>query len=500
MTRRAELDSKLKAALHELKSTRDTCNRLLEEREIAERDIIELIERNTSLKTELAAMTKQSDQIVLERDQLQVVVDSQDQCRDTYETTLQRVILLEHQLASANLEISCLQKKNMLLEHNNTLNLYDEIMEINNKNVSAFKSQSNIPATPCSNSNKNCINGSNKIKKYVKLNKFIKKSENIVKKQKTNLKSLPLIKQKVSLSIELENCQKIINEQSLEISSLVDDMKTLQASLNSMTCKYTSSQKEIKEYSLALDELISMSTYNLERFDSLTNKHNSDSNVCEPSVVEPTSLPPQQSPVSPVVSCVSEVRQVGGSPVTAVTTDRQTQRTFILSDEMGRGFGSMLTHLTNQKVVNYCQPGASLDSLLASIKTEVLDKHCTIIIALGNSYNISKNNFIGCFKQIVELGVGRVIFCALPYTGKINSEFNKNIYNLNMYIYNMSCHTGSIHFIDTNKFISNCIMTGGTLHLQYSHRLSIAKLLAYNLHFKTYTNTVISICTNDLKN
>ncbi|VVC93519.1 unnamed protein product [Leptidea sinapis] len=94
MSRQAD-SQQLKVALKELKLSRELCNQLTSEREENEKILLEALENNTKLKSELSALHLQYDCIIEERDKLQIIIDGFDQCGAEYENTLKRNSILE---------------------------------------------------------------------------------------------------------------------------------------------------------------------------------------------------------------------------------------------------------------------------------------------------------------------------------------------------------------------------------------------------------------------
>ena len=98
MTRKAsakDLESKLKQALQELKSSQDLCKQLLQEREDSEEEIAIIIKKNKELKNELAELHARNVEVVAQRDQLNSILGTFDQCSSEHERALDRITELE---------------------------------------------------------------------------------------------------------------------------------------------------------------------------------------------------------------------------------------------------------------------------------------------------------------------------------------------------------------------------------------------------------------------
>ncbi|KAF9823214.1 hypothetical protein SFRURICE_001165, partial [Spodoptera frugiperda] len=176
----------------------------------------------------MAQLHTQHTEAIEARDRLQFVVDGFSQCSIEYEQTLHSKALLEHQLHEANNQISHLE----MINHNITASLNNSLFS---ELVSARASQSqHIDLNPLTidltgesdscHSKKNPCFSNNKLKKYIKINKFITKTNRLIKRQKFFIKNL-----------ELDH---------------------LTAKLHTMTNKYSASEKQMREYMLAMDELV----------------------------------------------------------------------------------------------------------------------------------------------------------------------------------------------------------------------------------------------------
>ncbi|XP_064292671.1 polyamine-modulated factor 1-binding protein 1-like [Plodia interpunctella] len=260
-----ELEAKLKATLRELKDTQAECTQLRTENEDGAEQFQHLIQRNSVLKNELTAMERRIEELSAECVRLQDVIASMEQCRDTFEASLERASFLERQLAEAKEDIKSLQAEKQLAAFANTSALYNELvpdhaqfvqcqdanLSVNNSLVPTI----DLTATPISNTKRNSLSSSNKIKKYVKLSKFIKKSENIVKKQKNSVKEIPIRQQKLDLKVQLLSCEDTIKSNNKFIKELQNKICSLQSELQSISSKYELSKKVVGEFTQALKKL-----------------------------------------------------------------------------------------------------------------------------------------------------------------------------------------------------------------------------------------------------
>lgn len=121
-----------------------------------------------------------------------------------------------------------------------------------------------------------------------------------------------------------------------------------------------------------------------------------------------------------------------------------------------------------------------------------MDKSTTLIVQLGECCvkRSQLTRLVEVLLDKIHNGLGKLIICALPYSKSYSTKQNDNVCKNNLLIYNMTCRHSDILFFDTNKFISNTLLTRDTMyHSKRSLRI-IAKLLAYNIF-----DPVISIIT-----
>ncbi|KAF9799996.1 hypothetical protein SFRURICE_016682 [Spodoptera frugiperda] len=191
----------------------------------------DVLNSNKKLKCEMAQLHTQHTEAIEARDRLQFVVDGFSQCSSEYEQTLHDKAHLEQQLHEANNQISHLETINHNITASMNNSLFSEL-------VSARASQSqHLDLNPltidltcesdsCHSSRTLCYSNK-KLKKYIKINKFITKTNRLVKRQKFFIKN--------NLQLEIDH---------------------LTAKLHTMTNKYSASEKQMREYMLAMDELV----------------------------------------------------------------------------------------------------------------------------------------------------------------------------------------------------------------------------------------------------
>lgn len=59
---------------------------------------------------------------------------------------------------------------------------------------------------------------------------------------------------------------------------------------------------------------------------------------------------------------------------------------------------------------------------------------------------------------------------------------NDHVHDLNLTLYNLTCRHSDFLYFETNNFISKFILTKDTLYLSKYEKMTIAKLLAFNIH------------------
>ncbi|KAL0880623.1 hypothetical protein ABMA27_001853 [Loxostege sticticalis] len=250
MTRKAkamDTESKLQRALEELKASRETCNQLLREREDSEEEINKIIFRNTELKKDLADLHVQYQETAAHRDQLLTTISSFDQCSAVFEQALIRNNELESELRDANNTILHFEEERKLQECSQTLNLYEELIGTPGGHALVSTTLDSSAKTVFEDSiyrRQIRLNSKNKIKKYVKLNKLILKTNKLIRKQKCFYKNVTLRKQRQKL---LESRSKY----DLDVGGLQADISELHRSLESLTSLYNSAQAQISEHILA---------------------------------------------------------------------------------------------------------------------------------------------------------------------------------------------------------------------------------------------------------
>ncbi|XP_052742179.1 uncharacterized protein LOC128198852 [Bicyclus anynana] len=406
LTRRAaamEQQLQLKNALLEIKSLKQLNSDLLKEHDDNEEELRNIITKNSQLKSELAELHSTHSMVLEERSQLQEAVDTFNQCIRTYDEALAKISMLEDELNSAHKTIDDLQSQLQQFETQNTNNLYNELLA----------SSTSVPApmlcidltcdSPCATktlampqSRYNLFNSHNKIKKYIKIKKFMKKTQKLIKFHSTNKKNLALRKER-SLLIKKVNtyCSLLENSREKyenETQSLQHELNQMENNLQEITAKYELSQSQIHDQIIVAEELLALGTYNMARFESLSNKCQCSNQV--PSVTQDCSSVLSNSgyiDLSQNVQCNNNVIPIPSTSDKNLSSHsfnlpkKAQKKTLIISDKLGKDFGSIMSQYLNHSVTNKCFPGASFNYLINSISTENVVGYSNVILMLGNS-------------------------------------------------------------------------------------------------------------------
>ncbi|XP_045493316.1 uncharacterized protein LOC123692598 [Colias croceus] len=258
LTRKAvakDMENKLKATLHDLKVSQSLCEKLIQERDESELEIQEIIKKNSLLKAELAELHMK---YICSEDKckaLQDVVDSFQQCSSDHEIALSRIAELECSLMEV-------QEDNPKRQCNTPSSLHDELVECGQLSGSV-------------NFKKINFSSHKKLKKYLRLSKFIKRTQSIVRK--SSLKNvIQLEKDKKNLVQELDKYHRDLEYYKIlydvETNELKEKIDSLSHMLNDVNQKYSAAQIQINEHIQQADDLIKLSTENMS-FESLTNNY-----------------------------------------------------------------------------------------------------------------------------------------------------------------------------------------------------------------------------------
>ncbi|XP_041983655.1 uncharacterized protein LOC121736499, partial [Aricia agestis] len=177
-----QTEEQLRLTLQELKECKNQNEILLSEREDHEKEMLNIIKRNSDLKIELNKLNINYEELCQKNIQLQNMVDSFDQYRDEYEEALSNTTMWKRKLDEAHTQIKSLETEIHEHKSSQTQNLFQEmfgrdpsIIEkdvTNNKNtllpIIDLTGDDSIPSYT--------FQSKNKLKKYIKIIKCIKKT------------------------------------------------------------------------------------------------------------------------------------------------------------------------------------------------------------------------------------------------------------------------------------------------------------------------------------
>ncbi|KAJ8717034.1 hypothetical protein PYW08_005433 [Mythimna loreyi] len=487
MTRKAtaqDMELKLKTALQELKESKLQCQQILQENEESEREIKKIVFQNTSLKRELVGLSQQLQEVVDERDQLRAVTDGFSACSDLYEEALCKVRDLEDELVHANCQIHKLQKEMECIQTEKTNHLYDELVNSNCRPHSLVT----IDLTEDSLIKHNNYKLSkNKVKKYARLNKIIKKIK-IYKKQQNNYsKNIQLRKDRVNLINQLHNyeikLEDSINIYKIDTEQLQSEILTLNNSLKSIYSKYICSQSQIKEHILATNDLV-------DRVDSLTVSINKctcqrDSNQADFQLVETKDKSQAISAQDCVPSQVPHIQHDLTHGVSSVNCSFSSDnsgnyQSIIFSDSIGRGLGQLVSGCLPFSSQNYCTPQATYHHVMSLVGEHVYNPNSILTVFVGNSINVRIDDITNSVTNLLKINCKKIILCAFPYFKHLSYNQNKYIHMLNEHMqFLVHNHSDKFIFYDINNFVDKLLSTRYTVYLPIVFRRKIAKLLAF---------------------
>ena len=471
LTRRAaSLEEKLRATLKELDSSQSTVRSLLKEREESEVEIGLVVKKNSELKNQLAELHVQHVDILEQHHQLRQLVANFKECSDTYDQALKRISELELELSKAHNTITHLEFLKSSEESANTCSLYDELVGSLPGPV-CVEPIVTIDLTNDTLTKHNSLTSHNKIKKYIKINKLIRKIKKSLKGQKLNKFNLVLRQKNLNLVHELKQCNIDLElcrtQYDTDTQSLRDELFVREFALRDIFSKYEASQQDLSKRMQEANELVDLVRYNAERYESLTNNL-SCSCAC---------------PQAPDPQHVTQTPQ-------ATHPEGNTNTTYVFSDKFGLGFGSVFNQCSEKYIINNCLPGASFSQVINSIKSTKINPNATVILLFGDSLAVKRKDILDCINLMFNLNESincKFVFSAFPYSHYLSDEQNKHIYKLNLLLYNRTCHSDAIFYIDFNSVIADYKLTRDSMYLPANCRRQIANILACHIHSDTGT-------------
>ncbi|XP_041983260.1 uncharacterized protein LOC121736243 [Aricia agestis] len=266
------------------------------------------------------------------------------------------------------------------------------------------------------------MNSKKKLKKYIKIKKCIKKYSQLSMKNKNIMNRLAnSIKQNQILHNNLLDCNFVLEQTKCDyeadVSSLQLEISYLHDTLDSLTKKYESSQKEIQAHILAMDDLLEVTRYNEERVHSLLRLNIS-------------SLQVDHSVSNISYICSTEK---------AHTESQSNIRLF--SDELGQNLGTYLSRICKgQAVSNICMPGATYKDIVRRALTEKYCPNTTLIILVGRRGKLNKYQMTVFLESLFKIeNIKKLVLFTFPYIKmcpRTNMEENVCRYKLNSLLFN----------------------------------------------------------------
>lgn len=475
MTRKAsaqDMELQLRTALQELKASNLQCQQLLRESEESEVEVKNVVYKNTSLKRELVDLNQLYLNAVDERDQLRVVINGFNNCSNLYEEALCKVRDLEDELSYANSCILKLQTEKECTQVKETNNLYNELINSNSlitidlTEDSLLKQSSSYKVSQ------------NKIKKYAKLSKIIKKCNKFRKQQKYFSKNTQLRKERVDLVNKLNNYQIKLEDSKniyeIDTQHLQSELQRLESSLSSLYSKYVGSQKQIKEHILAANELVMCQQCTCQTI--------SNSEAVQPEATEDPSQAEclsQDCVLSHNINIAQDLLQIQPE-IDLPSYSSISYHSIMFSDSIGRGLGKLVSNNLSHSTKNYCMPGSSYKQIMASVTNNVYNADTNLSVFIGNSFKVKKEDITDCVTELLQLSCNKIILCAFPYFEHLSKRQNNYIYMLNKHIHFLVSHySHKLVYCDINIFVDKLKSTRNTVYLPLRFRHQIARLLAY---------------------
>ncbi|KAF9794134.1 hypothetical protein SFRURICE_009511, partial [Spodoptera frugiperda] len=300
----------------------------------------------------------------------------------------------------------------------------------------------------------------NKLKKYIKINKLIKRTQNSLKKQKLKKVILSLRKDRSNLLKDLQSCNSELDD-CRRIPNTPDDQPRQHA--------IAGGSDELMDNEL---------NYNAERYESLANDLQC-SCVNQPQ-------PPETS-ITPVPTQIKLIKTQSNSKI--------NYKACVYSDELGSGFGQMMYDHLDHSYINNSYHNMSYNKIIEQITHTDLDEESVLVLMVGNSLGLTRGDVVNGVDTLLKLNIGKIIVCAFPYSNTLSYSKNKYIGVLNSILYKLTCQNEKLLFFDTNKFISNLIFNKKGIHLSKKCRQKIAILIANNIN-TVITNITDSSCSD----
>lgn len=471
-----ELVSKqLDQALKQLQAVRKLNEHLDRERDDNEAELLKAFENNNKIKKEMAELHTENTLLVDERDRLLSIIDRFKECSEEYTQGLNRMSVLEHELQEAHHTISHLQSEKLDISTSQTQCLFDELVGSAPSHLSA--SGNSDPFTidlTCDDTLKSNNKGRlgtcsrNKLKKYVRINRYIKKTQKLVKKQKCIFNNVKCIKQRRQLGDELDMYALLIENNMINhennIKKFQSEILKLEESLINMTLKYNSTKNEYGELMLAMQDLLNPSNEDSLMPSGTPSKDQSSTTHSTYNSHKFTNCNLNSS----APKSMTNIPPVNGNIV-------------MYSDELGKDMGHLLT-TNGQSLINHCIPGATLSDIMNKIIKTNFHNETTLIIMVGNRGSVNKNILSNYLDSLTRLNVKQIVIFTLPYSNSLPQVENNHRYNINMTLHTLTYNVNKIHVIDINNYIKKYFyLTKDKYYLNKHYKRLIAISLSYYL-------------------
>ncbi|XP_048001524.1 tropomyosin-1, isoforms 33/34-like [Leguminivora glycinivorella] len=247
----------------ELKTANELNTKLLQEQEECEQEIESVVRTNTSLKAQLATQDVEFEDMQGQRDELQAIVDRFKQCQEIHEQALQRIQDLEQQLEESEAKMTCKYCSGQARPTDNNLSIFAELNSfeldfVHNETVCSpiVESLTSPVKCPANEVNKISMKGSNKIKKYLKLSRFIRKSKLLLKRHNLVFKKFHSKLSNLALSDELLICQHQLDQTVEELNHRSNEIRKLELKLKDLNNKEELSSKALQEYIAFMNDVL----------------------------------------------------------------------------------------------------------------------------------------------------------------------------------------------------------------------------------------------------
>ena len=460
LTSSRQAESRLDLALRELKATKEEVAQLIGEREENEKELLDLLDKCKKLKQNLSELHTQHVIVVEERDKLQTIIDGFGECSQEYVHNLRRVTLLEQELRDAHHHIGELESEKKEFEQEfiacQTDSLFEELIGSVPSLTPNTGTQNPIVTidltsdNTMSHHNNGVVKCSrSKLKKYVRINRYIKKTQKLVNKQRCFYNNLKCIRERQRLGNELDlytlALDNNITKHEDHVKQLESQINNLKDSLDRITKRYICSKKENEEHVMALKHLMNASLTDCNDRHSLGISNRSQP-TCD------SSFSSQCSNNKTVYSTNQNNSSFARSKYVV------KNKIVMFSDEFGKNMGLLLSNYLGQPIINHCLPNTSYHKIISNILKYPFEKNTTLIIMIADRGNVIKKQFTKYFDCLSALEVNNIIMFTLPYSHSLPHTENDYRYKINLTMSTLTCNNynnNKIHIVDCNNLTCN---------------------------------------------